>query len=206
MDNLIMLDYDGTIVDSLGVFCQACVSTFRHRGFPQFATCERAVAFMDDNWFAALAAAGVPDDVVVEMEDVFADLADPDAAVPPVPFEGMAKVLERLARRNTLVVITSSRARTVERMFARRGIGGIAGVLGADTDASKLRKIARARAHYDGRLRPWYVGDTVGDILEARAAGVRSVGVAWGWQHVDKLLAASPDLIAYRPEDLLALE
>ena len=206
MDNLIMFDYDGTIVDSLAVFCESCVTTFRRRGFPQFATCERAVAFMDGNWFAALAAAGVPADVVDEIEDVFADLADPDAADPPAPFAGMAALLERLARRNTLVIVTSSRSYTVERVLARHGISGVAEVLGADTETSKLRKIDLARAHHGHQLKPWYVGDTVGDILEAKAAGVGSVGVAWGWQHVDKLRAASPDLIAYSPDDLLVLE
>ncbi len=118
----------------------------------------------------------------------------------------MGELLGRLSRRNTLVIITASRANTVERALARHGISGVAEVLGADTATSKVRRIDLARAHHGRHLKPWYIGDTVGDILEAKAAGVGSVGVAWGWQSVDKLRAAEPDFIAYSPNDLLVLE
>jgi phosphoglycolate phosphatase len=205
VSNLIMLDYDGTIVDTLAAFCDACATTFRRRGFPQLATCERAVALLDDNWFEALAAAGVPQDVTDELEDAFSASALSDAPDAPLPFAGMPQLIERLARRNTIVVVTSSRSRDVEDVLARHNVGGIAEVLGSDADTSKLRKIQMAREHHGGGLNPWYVGDTVGDILEAKAAGVGAAGVAWGWQHVEKLRAASPDFIAYSPEDLLVL-
>jgi phosphoglycolate phosphatase-like HAD superfamily hydrolase len=94
----------------------------------------------------------------------------------------------------------------VEGVLARHGVGGIAEVIGSDTETSKVRKIALAREHHGDGLKPWYVGDTVGDILEAKAAGVGSVGVAWGWQAVEKLRAASPAFITYTLEDLLLLE
>ena len=46
---------------------------------------------------------------------------------------------------------------------------------------------------------------TVGDILEARAAGVRSVAVTWGWHDRERLVAVSPDFIVDTPERLLSL-
>lgn len=206
MHKLIMFDYDGTIVDSQAAFCDACVSTFRRRGFPELATCERAIALLDENWFEALASAGVPPDVVEELEDAFSSSASIDSSGAPAPFEGMPGLIERLAWRNTVVIVTSSRSPDVERVLAHHRVSGIAEVLGSDVETSKLLKIKAARERHGEGLDPWYVGDTVGDILEARAAGVRSVAVAWGWQDVEKLRAASPDLIACSPEDLLLLE
>jgi phosphoglycolate phosphatase len=201
--NLIMFDYDGTIVDSLQVFCDACVTVFRRNGLPQFATCERALAFLDGNWFEELAAAGVPSQVINELEDAFSAFASEGT---PRPFRGMPELIERLARRNTVVIVTSSRGDDVKRVVAEHNLVGIAEVLGADTATSKLLKIRMAREHHGSGLKPWYVGDTVGDILEAKAAGVGSIGVGWGWQRAEKLQEAGPDFIAYSPDDLLVLE
>ena len=49
------------------------------------------------------------------------------------------------------------------------------------------------------------MGDTVGDILEAREAGVCTVGAAWGWHGAERLLRAAPDHLAHSPSDLLDL-
>jgi phosphoglycolate phosphatase len=203
VDNLIMFDYDGTIVDSLHVFCDACVAVFRRNGYPQYATCDRALVFLDGNWFEELSAAGLPPAVIEELEDEFSSLA---TAGVPRPFEGMPELIERLAKRNAVVVITSSRSDDVNRVVAEHDLRGIAEVLGADTATSKLVKIRMARERHGSTLKPWYVGDTVGDIVEAKAAGVASVGVGWGWQGAEKLRAAQPDLMAYSPDDLLVLE
>jgi len=51
----------------------------------------------------------------------------------------------------------------------------------------------------------YYIGDTTGDIKEGKEAGVKTVGVTWGW-HSKALLAASrPDYLFDTPEDLLQL-
>ena len=198
-----MFDYDGTIVDSLRVFCDSCVAVFERNGYSEYATCERALAFLDGNWFEELAAAGLSARVIDELEDEFSALA---SAQTPRPFEGIPELLERLARRNAVVVITSSRSDDVNRVVAEYDLRGIAEVLGADTATSKLVKISMVRQRHGSALKPWYVGDTVGDILEAKAAGVGSIGVGWGWQGAEKLRAAEPDLMAYSPDDLLVLE
>ena len=198
-----MFDYDGTIVDSLHVFCDACVAVFERNGYAQYASCERALAFLDGNWFEELAAAGLSPRVIDELEGEFAVLASEGI---PQPFEGMPELIERLARRNAVVVITSSRGEDVKRVVAEHRLMGISEVLGADTATSKLVKIRMARERYGNGLQPWYVGDTVGDIVEAKAAGVGSIGVGWGWQGAEKLRAAKPDVMAYAPDDLLVLE
>ena len=51
----------------------------------------------------------------------------------------------------------------------------------------------------------YYIGDTAGDIREGREAGVKTVGVTWGWHTKDKMLAAAPDYLFDKPEDLLKL-
>ena len=46
------------------------------------------------------------------------------------------------------------------------------------------------------------VGDTAFDIDMARAAGVRALGVAWGYHETNELLAAGAEAVAQTPEEL----
>ncbi len=48
------------------------------------------------------------------------------------------------------------------------------------------------------------VGDTTYDVAMARAAGVASIGVAWGYHSVAELNAAGAHVIVERFEDLPA--
>ena len=50
-----------------------------------------------------------------------------------------------------------------------------------------------------------YVGDTTVDIEAARAAGLRSVAVTWGFRDQALLEAAGPDHIVHHPGDILIL-
>ena len=48
----------------------------------------------------------------------------------------------------------------------------------------------------------YLIGDTVGDIIEAKKAGIKSTAVTWGFQDRDRLLAMGPDFIVDTPEDI----
>jgi len=199
MNALIMFDFDGVIVDSLDDQSRACTTTLRAHGLPHLATHEQFLAFTEDNWFAALANAGVPGHTVAAIEDAF-------SATPSPPlFSGVALVLEELAQTNDVVVISSSRTSVVEGVLKEHGVRGPSEVLGGDGEQSKTRKIRRARVRHGYALPAWYVGDTVGDIFEARAAGVGTVGAAWGWHGEERLRRAGPDHMALTPTDLLQL-
>jgi phosphoglycolate phosphatase len=199
MDALIMFDFDGVIVDSLDDQSAACSATLRAHGLPHLATHEQFLAFTEDNWFDAVDAAGVPEQTVTAIEIAI-------AAVPTPPlYAGIAPVLEELARTNALVVITSSRTAAVTRILDEHGVRGLREVLGADSERSKTRRIRQVHARHGRHLPAWYVGDTTGDIIEARAAGVGTVGAAWGWHGEERLRRARPDRVALAPADLLQL-
>ncbi len=204
MRKLVMLDFDGVIVDSLEVFCRVVPAILAEHGFPHLATREQIIALDDGNWFESLAAANVPMSVARRIEDAVAGAVGSNGSR-PAPFAGVPQVIARLAVQHSVVVITSSRSATVEDFLWRNGISGVRGVLGSDNDTSKVRKISAARRHYGVELDPWYIGDTVGDVIEGKAAGVATIGAAWGWHSVERLRSVSPDHIAYAPEDLLAL-
>ena len=199
-----MLDYDGTIVDSFEYFYRACERCFNRFGFSQYAHRECIVTFHDTNWFEALAAAGVPAYVSDAIEETYA--AEVSFGAGPQPFAGICEALRELGSEHTLVIITAARSRVVERFLADHCVDhGVVRVLGSDAETSKVLRIGMARAELGEGLEPWYVGDTVGDIVEGKASGVGTVAVSWGWQRLEALAKALPDHIVQNPQELLEL-
>ncbi len=201
---LIMLDYDGVIADSLDVFCGVVPPILIAHGFPELASREHIVAFDDGNWFESLATAHVPMSVAKAIEDALAAVVSVDGGG-PAPYEGIPDVVARLAEQHCVVVVTSSHSALVADFLRRHGITGVSGILGSDSDTSKVRKIKAACRQFGEDLDAWYVGDTVGDIIEGKAAGVGTIAAAWGWHSAAKLESASPDYIVPAPTGLLAL-
>jgi phosphoglycolate phosphatase len=141
----------------------------------------------------------VPPEVVEHVEDAIGATPSPEL------FPGMPAVIERLAAAQPVFVITSSRTGVVERILAEHGVRGVSEVIGGDREPSKTRKINAVRRRIGESLPAWYVGDTVGDMVEARAAGAVTVGAAWGWHGAERLQRGAPDHVAHAPSDLLGL-
>ena len=49
------------------------------------------------------------------------------------------------------------------------------------------------------------IGDTSYDMAMAKAAGVRAVGVGWGYHEAEELRAAGADFVASHPAQIAAL-
>jgi phosphoglycolate phosphatase len=123
------------------------------------------------------------------------------------PFAGLGPVLEALKQDHLLAVVSSNGYRTIRAMLVRFGFDAcFQDIFGSDFRFSKREKIDHAVAKYGvAREEAFYIGDTVGDILEARAAGVRSVAVTWGWHSRERLAAVHPDFLVDTPEGLLTI-
>jgi phosphoglycolate phosphatase len=71
---------------------------------------------------------------------------------------------------------------------------------------SKKEKILYAAKKYNVALQDiYYIGDTTGDIKEGKQAGVKTVGVTWGWHSKEKMAAAKPDYLFDSSQELLQL-
>jgi phosphoglycolate phosphatase len=201
---LFLFDCDGVLVDSLNVFegtVRACLDAI---GQPILRSRSDFLDLFDDNFYTAIVEKGV--DLEAFMLAAGPILARVDFSEMK-PVEGLLPVIETIHRLHPLVIISSGGEKTIRGQLAHFGFNGIFDtILGSDFLLSKSDKINHAVAAFQmDKGRTFYIGDTAGDIREARAAGVRTVAVAWGWHSRERLAAAEPDYIIDKPSDLLGI-
>jgi phosphoglycolate phosphatase len=201
---LFLFDFDGVLADSLDLYAEAVRRCLKRIGTPIVKNREDYLVLFEGNFYESMAARGV---------DLAAFAQAAQEIMPGIdygtmkPFDGMIPVLDALQRDHLLAVISSNGSRTIRRMLERFGFDPyFQEVLGSDFLFSKKEKIDHALAKYGiPPERTFYIGDTTGDIVEARAAGIRTVAVTWGWHSRERLVAAHPDFLVETPEGLLSV-
>ena len=197
-----MFDFDGVIADSLEITHRATVAALEEHGLHHLVTEDVVLRLVESNWFEAFRRMGAPSSVARAVDAMVA--ADVRAGEMR-PYDDIPEVIARLAdRQRFLLIVTSNRSDIVEEFLSHWSITGIEEILGGDKGESKVPKLRHAIERYP-HDDAWFVGDSVGDVDEGRAAGVTTVAVAWGWHSKDQLLQSRPDHIAHTPMELLQL-
>jgi len=197
MDPVIILDYDGVLADSFELhfaeFSRLCRKLRLHRldsreVFRKIYEGDRLKQWL---W------AAVPRWLYVRLERRFRPRIEA-VTRRAVPIEGMPHVVNELARRCPVYIITSNTTETTNWFLETYAITGVRDVLGADKGTGKVRKIRGVVLQHPDRT-AYYVGDTKADMREARAAGALPIGAAWGYHDAHKLDEASPESIVDTP-------
>ncbi len=207
IEGFIAFDYDGVIVDSLdanlAITNDVCVGLTGCR-----AVTPEDIEASDRMSFSAIAdAVGVPDSARSECLDLInqrlaAAYVDLDF------FPGMEDVLRRLrASGRKLYVVTHNTEVAVRGFLEMKGASDVFdGILGAEAKVEKEVKLSSLVASTGFPVSSCaMIGDSVGDLLSAKAAGVVSIGVSWGYQSRERLAATGADFILDSPEDILRL-
>lgn len=195
-----MFDYDGVIADSLKIHVENFLAALHENGFTQITTQEELLDLYEDNVYASLMAYGLEPEQIEEILAAYEKKQSRYLGQIQL-FPGIPDALQKIAEKNKVFIITSNLSQAIWEVLDRFQIHCIADVIGAEKEKSKIVKIRRLINEYKDLI-PYYIGDTKGDILEGRAAGAKTVGVAWGWHGAERLSQACPDYTAFTPEDL----
>ncbi len=200
---LLLFDYDGVIADSFAVYYREFTQICSELGYHQLNSQEQFLKLFDANLVAQLMKAGFPLGKLKKLARQFTPRLQ-QANQQIQPFPEMPSVLEFLSQNFPLMVITANHADTVHEFLSLHKLDNIQQVIGSETETSKVKKIRRARRQF-----PWcqayYVGDTKGDIIEAKRAGAVPVAAAWGWHSPERLRQANPSYLITKPDELRTL-
>lgn len=214
MTRLAVFDCDGTLVDGQASVCTAMDRAFAACGLaaPDHHRVRRIVGLSLPQAIGLLLPAA--DEATRSALDAayrgaFRAAREAGELVEPL-FAGIAETLAALDDAGwTLGVATGKSARGLDHCLAAHGLTKrFATLQTADHHPSKphpaMLEAALAEAGADA-AHAVMIGDTRYDMAMARAAGVRAIGVDWGYHSREELFEAGADAVALNPQHLLEL-
>ncbi|MDO8560256.1 MAG: HAD-IA family hydrolase [bacterium] len=186
---LVIFDFDGVIADSWDI----CFETIRI-WYPQLTEQQYRDSFngniRDASWR----------DSDIKMN--YYDHYDP-RLLASKPFMGIPEVVRVLAKQYRLFLISSTPAPVIREYLRINDIDVFEQVLGHETHKYKDVKLRIILDETKASpAETVMISDTLGDILEARKAGVKVISVLWGFQNKKTLLLGNPVAVVEHPREL----
>lgn len=201
--DVIIFDYDGVIIDSFDVFMKYFIKACKKEGFKNISTEKDFLELYEKNMYESMYSMGMTKENILNIVYYMRDKLIENQNKLNL-FNGMKKVLEKISKENIITIVTSNDTKVVKRFLKSHYIDFFNDIIGSDKEPSKIAKIKKIKSDFKGD-NYYYVGDTVGDILEGKKANVKTIAVSWGWHNKEKLESASPDFLVDEPEELLSI-
>lgn len=207
----VLFDFDGTLADTAPDLGAALNRVRAEEGMPPLdVDTLRPFASMGARGMLRVGFALTPDDAAyAPLRERFLRAYEKLLCNETCLFPGMRELLEALQARGTpWGIVTNKARRFAEQISAHLGVRPDCLVGGDDTPHFKPHPaslLLAAEKLQISREASFYLGDDLRDIQAARAAGMRPVGVEWGYISPDNGAPAAwnPDLVLSRPKDLL---
>jgi haloacid dehalogenase superfamily, subfamily IA, variant 1 with third motif having Dx(3-4)D or Dx(3-4)E len=201
---LFLFDFDGVLVDSLDVYEKTVTDCLAKINQPLTRGREEFLELFEENFYESLVQKGVDLNAFMKASvDILAQVNFKDIK----PIDAIVPVVRELHKNHCLIVVSSNDSASIKdalKLFHYDGY--FREILGSDFMFSKKEKILYVTKKYQVASQDiYYIGDTTGDIKEGRQAGVKTVGVTWGWHSKEKMAAAKPDYLFDTPQELLQL-
>lgn len=204
MKKLFLFDFDGVVVDSLEFYEKAINLCLKKTGNPVMRNRADFLSLFEENFYDVIHKKGVDVTEFTKMSASIAPTLNYDLVS---PFYDLASVLGKLKNDNILVVVSSNSNYAINLVLSKYNFSHyFQDVLGYELAFSKSEKIIHSMNEFNiENNRTYYIGDTTGDIKEAKEANVKTVAVTWGWHSREKLKLVEPDYIIDTPDELLRI-
>lgn len=208
-----IFDLDGTLTDTLESLTYSVGETLREMGLPKI-TEEECRSFVGNGarvlMERSLEAAGEEDLTRIdEGMERYGRIFDANCTYHVTPYEGIKEMLEMLGKRGVKRAVLSNKphqqtVKVVREIFGEGTFdyvqGQQEGIPRKPDPAGVYRLLEKLEVTKEECL---YVGDSEVDVQTGRNAGVRTIGVTWGFRTRETLMEAGAKTIIDRPEELL---
>lgn len=212
MTRLVIFDLDGTLIDTMQDIANACNHALRQCGFPERRLEEYALLVgrgIDNLFRGAMPQESVCDETVALMRSHFVPYYNEHKCDFTRPYPGITEMLERLSSAGILFAVASNKyqegtEQLVERFFGRFRFVRILGQRDGypiKPDPAIVKEALKA-AEGISMDEVVYCGDSDVDMQTGLNAGVRTIGVTWGFRTRKELEAYSPWILADNPQQI----
>ena len=209
MGKTILFDLDGTLTDSGEGIINCAVMTLEHYGCP-IPDREELRSFVGPPLHETFIKYGIPADQTDEAIRIYRSRYVPIGAYENTPYPGIRELLENLKTQgHTLYVATSKPEAMSVKILEHFGMAHYFDrICGASLDSSRSNKddVIAYLLELSGRAENIVmVGDTKFDVIGAKAHGIPTIGVTWGYGKEEDMVNAGAAAIARTMEQLLEL-
>lgn len=212
----VLFDLDGTLLDTLQDLATSGNEVLAARGLPAHPI--DAYRIFVGNGMVNLARDVFPPEMRPETEEEIAAVLDEYRAAyarnwqnTTAVFPGIADLLDRLVADGIRIAVVTNKAEdfTIQCVDAYLGRWQWDALIGARSgrprkpDPAGALEAAALLGVAPGEC--LFVGDSDVDMMTAKGAGMRAIGVTWGFRPVEELLAAGADVMISAPAELLEL-
>jgi len=200
-----LFDLDGTLTDSMNLSAQAFIHTLRKHLNKEF-TPEGIFAMFgpgEEEIFR-----GLDPDQAPEMIQTFLDFYRGHHHNYAKLYPGVLPMLDWLKRGIPLAVITGKGKEPAHITIEELGLTGYFDLIITGSCVGRHKPDPEGIIHALDCLKAspeqaFYLGDSPGDVVTARRAGVTALAALWGTRNRELLLGQEPDQAFECPEDLL---
>lgn len=207
---LVLFDLDGTLIDSEALIVETVSNAFRaiNEPVPSDQAIRSISGITARDAMAILAPAAEPSRIEQILESYRVHYRVVAGTSREPLFDGALEALDRLqAEPETIVAVATGKGyRSATTLLERHGIlDRFQSVQTPDHNRGKpdpqMVETAMAKAGA-AKAETVMIGDTVHDMRMAKAAGVKGIGVAWGYHETSELHAAGADIVIERFDQL----
>ena len=209
MPKAILFDLDGTLTDSGEGIINCASLALRHYGIP-VPDRETMRVFVGPPLRDTFFKFGVPEDKLDEAVEIYRSRYLTVGKFENFPYPGIEDLLKKLKEAgNKLYVATSKPETTSVEILEHFGLAKHFDMIcGATMDTSrnsKAKVIAYLLDQCGRAEKTIMVGDTAFDVIGAKAHGIPTIGVSWGYGLVEDMKNAGAAAIACTMDELYAL-
>lgn len=213
MIKAVIFDLDGTLVNSLFDLATACDYALSQKGFPTH-TVEEYKYFIG-NGIPKLIERALPEVnrnayTIEVVKEIFLKYYSVHFADKTVAYGGMKETVTELKNRGLKLAVVTNKADNMAKSVVKAVYGDIFDIVVGLNDkfpakpnaASTLDTLNKLSVTPDECV---FVGDSAVDIQTANNAGIKSVGVLWGFRDREELMENGATYIIDNPQELLQI-
>jgi phosphoglycolate phosphatase len=210
----VIFDLDGTLANTIQDITEAANFAMRKFGMPEH-TAEEYKYFVGDG-IKELIERAVPEtdkgdeEKVSACLDAFRQYYRENYCVYTKPYDGIYETLDKLKRVGIVLGVVTNKNEEAVKLIVAKLFKGYFDIVIGNSDRVKQKpdpeSVNEIMAQY--HLTPdevVFVGDSYTDIRTAKNAGIKGVGVLWGFRTRKELEDEGADFVISEPTDLLAI-
>jgi phosphoglycolate phosphatase len=202
----VFFDLDGTLTDSGEGIINCAILALEHFGLP-IPSREALRVFVGPPLDQSFINHGVPADKTDEAIRVYRSRYTTVGKFENFPYPGVEELLQKLKNEGCRLFVATSKPEGMSvEILEKFGLAHyFEKICGATLDGSRSHKadvIAYLLGQVDGVENVVMVGDTAFDVIGAKAHGIPTIGVSWGYGKVSDMTDAGAVSIANSMEEL----